>query len=200
MLKKQIIKLISEMTADGTGDKIELYKEEKEYIEKNQLLPSDFILVEKDSAFRFADAYIERSDKETEEVIDEEGQAFLNQPIDYLKKQMNEFIYLESNWMELIGVDSVSLEVDDVFRTYDVMLGLKLQKKFESNIKNYLMKNLNGNEANYDLMFSQDDGLWNLNIELNSIEGFHDDMTIGRAFQFIYQFLFKLVEEVEETK
>jgi hypothetical protein len=193
MLKNQVKNFISSM------EKPELFKEEKEYAEKYLLLPDSVSIREKDPDSRFLEAYMERSDKESEEVIQVEDESFLKQPISTLKKQMNEFIYLESNWFELIGVDAVSLEVDDVFGTYDVMLGLKLQKKMESLIKAELNDSLK-DEAKFDLMFSGDDGLWNLNFDLNSVEGFKEDMTIGEAFQLIYQFLFSLVAAVEENK
>jgi hypothetical protein len=193
MLKNQIKNLISSM------EKPELFKEEKEYAEKHLLLPDHVSILDKNPVSRFVDAYIERSDKESEEVIQVEDESFLKQPVGYLKKQMNEFIYVESNWFELIGVDAVSLEVDDVFGTYDVMLGLKLQKKWESVLKAELNESLQ-DEAKFDLMFSSDDGLWNLNFDLDSVVGFKEDMTIGEAFQLIYQFLFKLVAAVEEHK
>ncbi|MDR6123187.1 hypothetical protein QFZ87_002784 [Bacillus sp. SLBN-46] len=144
----------------------------------------------------FSDAYIERCDKETENMIKVETGTFLTQPLTYLKKNNNEFIYLESNWFEAIRVEAVSLEVDDVFGTYDVMLGLKLQKKFDKTLKEHLNTTLHGNEAKFDLMFSQDDGLWNLNFALNYVEGFKEDMTLNEAFQVIYQFLNNLVEAV----
>lgn len=201
MLKNEIKKLISDMV---DKQKLELFSEEKEYAERHHFLTSEMkeklTVIEKNPTLRFMDAYIERSDKETEEVIGVEKSSFLQQPLDHLKKQMNEFIYLESNWFEMINVDAVSLEVDDVFRTYDVMLGLKFQKKFEGTIKSYLENHLSGDEAKFDLMFNHDDGLWNLNFDLNSIDGFNDGMTIGEAYQLIYQFLFNLVETVEESK
>ncbi|MDQ7863963.1 hypothetical protein RCO48_31455 [Peribacillus frigoritolerans] len=65
---------------------------------------------------RFTDAYMKRSNKESEELISEENSAFLSQPIEYLKKNKDEFLYFESQWFELIGVEALSLEVDDVFR------------------------------------------------------------------------------------
>jgi hypothetical protein len=145
----------------------------------------------------FSDAYIERCDKETENMIKNETGTFLAQPLTYLKKNKNEFIYLESNWFEGIRVEAVSLEVDDVFGTYDVMLGLKLQKKFEKTLREHLNTNLLGIEAKFDLMFSQDDGLWNLNFALNYVEGFKEEMTLNEAFQVIYQFLNNLVEAVK---
>lgn len=201
MLKEQVINIISTMV---DNQKLELYTEEMEYAEKHELLTDDMkknlTFVKLDSSSRFADSYIERGDKESEEAIGVEGQEFLKQSIDYLKKHMNEFIYLESNWFEIIGVDAVSLEVDDVFGTYDVMLGLKLKKKFEIAIKEYLTSELSSDEAKFDLMFSPEDGLWNLNFDLNHVSGFNEEMTIGDAYSLIYHFLFKLVEAVEKSK
>jgi hypothetical protein len=60
-----------------------------------------------------------------------------------------------------------------------------------------LNSQLYGDEAKFDLMFSLEDGLWNLNFALNYVEGFNEDITIGEAFQLIYRFLFQLVEAVE---
>jgi hypothetical protein len=145
----------------------------------------------------FSDAYIERCDKETENMIKNETAAFLSQPLAYLKKNKQEFIYLESKLFDEIGVEAVSLEVDDVFGTYDVMLGLKLQKKFDKLLKEYLNEHLNGDEAKFDLMFSQEDGLWNLNFALNYVEGFKEDMLLSEAFIMIYQFLHSVVEAVK---
>lgn len=196
MLKDQIIQYITEQQNNPNGKSITIFKEEKEYAEKNQLA-DDLQLSEKDASVRFADAYIERCDKESENMIKNESSSFLNQRLDYLKKHKNEFIYLESNWFDLIGVEAVSVEADDVFGTYDVMLGLKLQKKFEKTLKEKLNSQLHGDEAKFDLMFSLEDGLWNLNFPLNYVEGFQDEVTVGEAFQLIYSFLFQLVEAVE---
>jgi hypothetical protein len=197
MLKDKMKQFIQE---NQNGAKLTVFKEEKEYIEKNMLANDMNGFLEKDSTNRFEDAYVERCNKETENMIANESSLFLKQPIDYLKKHKNEFIYIESIWFEIIGVEAVSLEVDDVFGTYDVMLGLKLQKKYEKTIKEYLNKNLQSDDAKFDLMFSSDDGLWNLNFALNYVEGFKEEMSIGEAYQLIYCFLFILGETVEEKK
>ncbi|CAH2713756.1 hypothetical protein BACCIP111895_00910 [Neobacillus rhizosphaerae] len=194
MLKNHMKQYISEQNGDG----ISIFKEEKEYIEKNKLAEAIQFDV-KEPNVRFIDAYIERCDKLSENIIRNESSVFLTQPLDYLKKHKNEFIYLESQWFDLIDVEAVSLEFDDVFGTYDVMLGLKLQKKFDISLKDNLNTHLHGDEAKFDLMFSLDDGLWNLNFALNYVEGFQEDITIGEAYQSIYHFLFKLVEAVEEN-
>jgi hypothetical protein len=196
MLNKQMKNLIA--SVDDIQE-LDLFIEEKDYLLRHGLMKEDVDVVVKSPELRFVDAYIERNDKESEEVISKESNIFLEQPLNYLKKHMNEFIYLESNWFEIIGVDAISLEVDDLFGTYDVMLGLKLQKKFEPSIRMFLKEHL-GDEEKFDLIFSLEDGLWNLNFDLDSVEGFNETITLGRAFQLIYRFLFKLVEAVEEDK
>lgn len=178
--------------------KVEIYQEEREFIKKYELISNDITLIEKDSKTRFLDAYIERCNKETEETLAIESFAFLEQPIDYLQKHKNEFLYLESNWLELIGVDAISLELSDVFGTYDVMVGLQLQKKFERSLKENLSKELVGDEARFELIFNQKDGMWDLNFALNYVEGFNEEMSLEEAFRLIYRFIFKLVERIEE--
>src|SRR4051812_5956722 len=188
MLKDQIVQYITEQQSSPNGKSITIFKEEKDYLEKNQLI-ENLQFLEEDASVRFADAYIERCDKESENMLKNESSSFLKEKLDYLKKHKNEFIYVESNWFELIGVEAVSLEVDDVFGTYDVMLGLKLQKKFEKTLKETLKSQLVGDEAKFGLIFSLEDGLWNLNFDLNYVEGFNEEITIGEAFQLIYRFL-----------
>ena len=156
--------------------------------------------VERNPSERFEDAYIERCDKQTENMIKLESSKFLTQPIDYLKKHENEFIYLESKWLDVVRVDAISLEVDDVFGTYDVMVGLKLQKKAGDKMKEYLNRHLHGEEAKFDLLFNGDEGLWNLNFALDYVKGFDENMTIGEGFQLIYGFLFKLEEAMEQAE
>ncbi|MGX6443265.1 branched-chain amino acid aminotransferase [Neobacillus sp. K501] len=145
----------------------------------------------------FENAYIERCNKETETMIATESNDFLEQTITYLKEHKNEFIYMESNIFEEIGVEGLSLEMDDVFGTYDVMLGLKLQKKFEKPLKEHLNAHLHGDEAKFDLMFSHEDGLWDLNFTLNYVDGFSDEISLSGAFEIIYRFLSKLVADVK---
>ena len=151
------------------------------------------------SLLSFDDTYIERIDKETEEVLAKETTEFLKEPIDYFKKHKNEFLFVESKYYEKVRTDAVSFEVDDAFGTYDVMLGLRFPKKYASKIKEQLEKQLETEEAPFDLIFNGEDGLWDLNFTLNYISGFREDMTIGEAYSLIYSFLYELVEAVAEN-
>ena len=100
--------------------------------------------------------------------------------------------------MELIGIDAISFEVSDVFGTYDVMVGLQLQKKFEISLKESFNKELLGDEARFEMIFNQKDGMWDLNFALNYVQGFNEGMSLEEAFRLIYRFIFKLVERIEE--
>ncbi|TMU88372.1 branched-chain amino acid aminotransferase [Bacillus sp. BHET2] len=159
---------------------------------------NDDELTAPETSSRFQDAYIERCNKETEEPIDIEPVVFLNQTISYLKEQKNEFIFLESLWFNVIGVEGVSIEVDDVFGSYDAMLGLKLQKKHRSVIEQFLEKSLQG-ESSYDLLFNGEDGLWDLNFTLNDHSDFHEELSMLAVYELIYSTLFKLLQAVDEA-
>ncbi len=144
----------------------------------------------------FSNVYIERCDKETENFLAEEGQAFLQNQINYLRVNKNEFVYIEATPFSELGADGLSLEVDDVFGTYNVMLGLKLPKKLEPQIKAFLEHHLSGEEIKYGLLFDANDGLWNLNFTLDYVAGYREETTFSAALIIIHEFLLKLVAEV----
>lgn len=190
MLKNQVEKYFA--TQDGS---VELPNVMKEYAKQQGLIEGKDAKVI-DSGSLFAQAYIERGDKETEDFLGKESFDFLEQPITYFKDRKNEFMYIESKWFDLIGVDAVSFEKDEVFGTYDVMLGLKRQKKLAPAIKVYLEQHLR--EDGYDLLFDGDEGIWSLNFALNGLEGYKESLTIKEAFSLIYDFLFRMVESIEQ--
>jgi hypothetical protein len=198
MMITRVKKLMTDSIQTVGGEKIiELYTETKEFAEKNNLLEDDIKLVEKNINERFNGSYIERGDKETEEFLGEENSTFLDQPITYFKNHKNEFMYMEDQSFELVSVDAVSFEVDDVFGTYNVMHGLKLQKKYGEAIKSFFASEMKDENSRVDLMFDANEGLWNVNFALNNVEGFSEDMTIRAAYDSIYRFLFKLVVSVK---
>ena len=182
------------------ADKAELFKEEREYALRTGLLRDESDIAEAGDCTRFKEAYIEVGDKETENLVAVKGPDFLDNPITYFKDHKNEFMYLESDWWDLVGVDAVSLEIDDVFGNYDVMLGIRLQKKYGNAIKSYLSENPDGNPMANDLMFDSNEGIWSLNFSLNEIKGFEDGMMIGKAYEVIYSYLFGLAEWVESNQ
>lgn len=145
--------------------------------------------------------YLERCDKETEETVEIESPKFLDTSISYFKKHLNEFLYIESSTFNEIKVDALSIEVDDVFRTYMALFGLRAQKKHGEAIKNYLEEHLYTDAIkNYSALFSADEGLWEINLPLDYIEGFKEDMTIGQAISLTYDFVQNLLGHLQENK
>jgi hypothetical protein len=190
LLKNQIEQLDQEMP---------LYLVEKEYMKENNIPFKENAASNEKIENRFLDAYIERSNKETDELIATESDSFLSESIAYFKKHKAEFLYVESKWFNIIAVDAVSLEVDDVFGTYEAMLGLKLKKNQEKTIKSFLDRELLEGEKKYNLMFNQQDGLWDLNITLDVVKSFEEKMTVGEVIGSLYQFIFQLLVEVEKS-
>ncbi len=182
------------------AEKIELLSIEKNYAEKHDLIPAQVKVIEKPANSRFENAYLERCAKATVDLLLVETPNFLDDQIEHFKKRPEEFLYLESPLFSILGVDAVSLELDDVFGTYTAMFGLKLQKKFGPLIKAYLDTHLTGEEGKYSVAFSEKDGLWDMNFALSYAKGFAEDMTIREAYNLIYAFIFTLLEEVEETE
>ena len=183
------------------GQSLSLYQEEKEYALQKELVPQNLMIEEKEASLRFKDSYIERVDKETDELIAEESPlSFLDTPISYLKEHRSEFLYVESKWFEFIKLDGCSFEVDDVFGTYKVLTGLHMQKKFGSLLKQFFAKELNESPTSVQLLFNDKDGLWDVNIELDAIKEFDEKMSIGEALVLTYRFFFHLVEYVENEK
>ena len=140
---------------------------------------------------------LERCSKETEDTIQAESQAFASTKISYLKEKMSEFIYVESAAFIDIRVDAIALEFDDAFNLYTALFGLKLQKKHGEAIRQYLKANVKSALGSSSASFSGQEGLWELNIAVDCIEGFSEDLTIQEIVELIYQFVAQLIEAVE---
>jgi len=199
MIKKRLEKYIEEALKTDS-DKVALFQEELSYAKEHDLIPEGVEVTLKTSDDLFDDAYIERTEKDTVALILVETPKLFEDKINHLKKYPREFIYVEAASLDVIGVDAISLELDDVFGTYSAMLGLKLQKKYEEAMKAYLETNLTGDEGKYSIAFSMKDGLWDFNFALSYADGFNEDMTILEALQLVYRFIFALVNEVGESE
>ena len=189
MLKEQMRQWLDQQSV------VKLFPEEKAYVEAEQLVTN--IEITEIETNRFSDIYIERLLKETEELIKEEDMHFLNENITYLRKNIAEFIYIETEVFEMLGIDGISLEVEDIFQVYSVLFGLKVKKNKEKAILQYFDGHLKDEIAKYSIMFNQADGLWDINFTLDYVDGFHEEMSILESFEWIYRFLFQLVVYLE---
>ncbi|MDV3449921.1 branched-chain amino acid aminotransferase [Bacillus safensis] len=141
---------------------------------------------------RFGDVYIERVDKESENMIQTENASFLNTPLTYVKKHQKEFIYIESKWFDVVKVDGLAIEWDEVFQTYTVLFGLKHPKK-DTNILKDMLSPLNGAQ----LQFNGQDGLFDVNLQLLELEDIHEDTAFIDVISAVYRFLFRMIMQLE---
>ncbi|WP_456267072.1 MULTISPECIES: branched-chain amino acid aminotransferase [unclassified Bacillus (in: firmicutes)] len=141
---------------------------------------------------RFGDVYIERVDKESEDMIQTENASFLNTPLTYVKKHQKEFIYIESKWFDVVKVDGLAIEWDEVFQTYTVLFGLKRPKK-DTNILKDVLSPLNGAQ----LQFNGQDGLFDVNLQILELEDIHEDTAFIDVISAVYRFLFRMIVQLE---
>lgn len=188
MISKQLQQYINQFDRD---EQIALFPIEQEYAKQQNVMDADSNVIDK----RWTFTLIERCVKETEELKKEETAAFMEQPISFLSNNMDEFLYVESDHFDMIGVDGIALEVDDLFGTYTALFGLKLQKKWEAVIKSYLDEKLG--EKTYSALFSPQDGLWEINIPLDRLPTFNPEVSLQTAIDVTYQTVFELETVIE---
>lgn len=187
MLKKTFEKLI-----EVQGPQLALLPIEKAYVEKHALTTE---ATEKAVEV----TVLERLNKETEELIAEEGAAFLQTPIRYLKENMGEFVYAELAELDHIRTDAFALEFDEAFETYTAMFAVALQKKYKQDIQAHLISTLDIEKFKSSVAFEGKEGVWEMNIALDSLDSFSADMTFGEVYEFLYNFVFTLLEKVEQA-
>lgn len=179
---------------------IKLYENEKKYAIKHQLLPENVKITLEDPALRFQDAYLERCEKGTIQLIIVEAPVFFNENIEHLKTHQREFLYVEASALTRLGVDALSMEFDDVSSTYTARFGLKTLKNDKSTLENALNDYLKDEQPKHPIAFSENGGLWNISLPINGIDGFYTEMTLLEAYELVYSFIFTILETVEETQ
>lgn len=145
-----------------------------------------YVAVEKEAENRFSDIYIEVVNKETDELKKEGNHTFLNEGMESLLKNKENYLYVESKNFELIRMEALVLEIDDLFDTYEAIFGLYAPKKAINEIKEYFK------DEKFSIMFNDKDGLWDVNLALDNLEGFSKDVTLEEALQIIYKYIFTL--------
>lgn len=139
---------------------------------------------------------LERCSKETEDTITAEGVGFAATPISYLKENQGEFIYVECAQFLDIKIDAVALEFDESFNLYTALFGLRLQKKHSETIRQYLKANVKSALGSSSAAFSGQEGLWELNIAVDCIEGFSEELSIEAVCELLYNFVAQLLVAV----
>lgn len=187
MLKEQYKRAIEENT------EIALFDFEKAYIEAQGLSVEGKTVTEKVLQFDL----LEICSKETEDTLRAADADFLQQPVSYLKTNIAEFIYAETAHFDAIRIDAVAVEFDDAFNLNTALFGLKLQKKHSEAIRKFLKEHVKSALGSSSAAFSGQEGLWELNIALDCLEGYRDDLTFEEMYTLLYRFIFDLIVATE---
>lgn len=139
---------------------------------------------------------IEICNKETEEVISTENASFLTEKISRLKEKHEEFIYVESADYEAHKMDAVVFEYDEMFNVYSALFGLRLKKVYSSAMQTFFKENLTDMLGSSSAIFEANEGIWEINIALDAIEGFTGEETIEAANELIVGFIDQLVTTI----
>ena len=145
----------------------------------------------------FTVSALERCNKETEETLAVETVEFLQQNISYLKAHQEEFLYAESSAFANAKMDAVVLEFDEMFKVYTALFGLRLQKKVNQQLKTYLRDHLKGMLGSSSAMFDANEGIWEVNIALDAIEGFAGEETFEQAYELLIEFVKNMLMAIE---
>ena len=145
----------------------------------------------------FTVSALERCNKETEETVAVETAEFLQQNISYLKAHQEEFLYAESSAFADVKMDAVVLEFDEMFKVYTALFGLRLQKKMNEQLKSYLRDNLKGMLGSSSAMFDGNEGIWEVNIALDAIEGFTGEETFEQSYELLIDFVKNMLAVIE---
>lgn len=127
--------------------------------------------------------------KETEETVRIADEQFLQEPISYLRSHMAEFLFVESNDFDQLHVDSLALEVDDIFKTYMALFGLAGKKKEGASIRAFIEEKLQHNLNGFSISFSDNEGFWEINMPFDSMAGFDETMSIKEALHLLHETL-----------
>lgn len=174
---------------------VENLNKEIEFLQTHGVFEGEkaFISIEKEAINRFDDIYLEISNKETDELIKEGNATLLNEKIKNLLQNKENYLYVESKNFELIRMESLVLEKDDLFDTYEAIFGLYAPKKAINQLKDYFK-----NEK-FSMVFNDKDGLWEINVALDTLPGFSPENTLEKILTLVYEYIFQLQTTVNNA-
>ncbi|MGG0644888.1 hypothetical protein ABE021_13210 [Sporosarcina gallistercoris] len=181
------------MAGHNAQEGIALNTLQKEFLVNKGLLSPEVKVLE---APAFSPSY-SLSNKETDEPLETPVNAG-ELAVSYVKTQPNDYMFAEDTSFTTIGIDGVVLEMDDVFGTITALFGLQVQKKHGEWMKKYIDTKLGTAPGTRSLMFSADDGLWDVNIALDYVDGFSETHTFNETLELVYEFVFNMLVALEE--
>lgn len=133
--------------------------------------------------------------KETDEVVAQGNEATLSEPLSMVKTQIENYLYVSKPHYADWKVEGFVLELDDIFRFYNLLVGIYIPKSKLPLVDEVLQSMWVNPDFKYALTYEANEGLAELNIPLNYVENFNEDATIGETIQFSEDILKRISEK-----
>lgn len=132
--------------------------------------------------------------KETDEAVKLGDETFLAEPLTILKTQIENYLYVSKPHYADWKVEGYVLELDDIFRFYNLLVGLYIPKSKLAAVDEVLQSMWTNPDFKYALTYEANEGLAELNVPLNYVENFNERATIGETILFAENILKRISE------
>ncbi|MFC4354626.1 hypothetical protein ACFO0S_05965 [Chryseomicrobium palamuruense] len=132
--------------------------------------------------------------KETDEPVKLEDESFLAEPLSILKTQIENYLYVSKPHYADWKVEGYVLELDDIFRFYNLLVGLYIPKSKLAAVDEVLQSMWTNPDFNYALTYEANEGIAELNIPINYVKNFNEHATIGETILFSENILKRISE------
>lgn len=130
--------------------------------------------------------------KENDELVKPLHETDLVQPISELKKSIDTYLYIAKPGYDKFKVEGFVLELDDIFRFYNALIGLYIPKSKMPVVQEVIMSHWANPDFKFAFSYEANEGLAELNLPLDYMKNFQLNGSIGETIAFVEE----LLEEV----
>lgn len=127
--------------------------------------------------------------KENDEYIRSLSESDLAGPISFVKDQIENYIYVAKPTYDELKIEGFVVELDDIFRFYNLLVGIYVPKAKMKAIEEVLLSKWTNPEFKFAFTFDANEGVAELNLPLDYVEGFRDDFTVAETIDFVEELL-----------
>ena len=129
--------------------------------------------------------------KETDELLHSFTQQDLEQPMTYFNDHLDHYLYVSKAEYQDYRIEGFVLETDDIFRFYNALIGIYIPKSKMETVKTELASIWNNPDFQYAFTYDANEGVAELNLPLNYLQGFDANSSIETTIEFVESILKK---------
>ncbi len=129
--------------------------------------------------------------KETDELLHSFTQQDLSKAMSYFNDHLDHYLYVSKPEYQDFRIEGFVLETDDIFRFYNVLIGIYIPKSKMEVVKNEIDSIWNNPDFRYAFTYDANEGVAELNLPLNYLQGFDPTSSIETTIAFVESILKK---------